>query len=72
MLIVHPSRHAAAVCTSAGVAWVSLSLLSILTPEPTRALDVLFVVPYALSLGGVLGLHGVHRSHAGRLERIGA
>lgn len=72
MLAIHPGRHAAAICTSAGVAWVALSLLSILTPEPARFLDILFVVPYALSLGGVLGLHAVHLDHASRLERIGA
>jgi len=72
MLAIYPGRHAAAVCISAGLAWASLSLLSILTPEPARFLDVLFVVPYVLSLGGVLGLHAVHRDHADRLERIAA
>ncbi len=65
-------RHAIAVCISAGVAWVSLSLLSILTAQPASFLNVLFVVPYAPSLGGVLGLHAVQRDHADRLEGIGA
>lgn len=71
MALTRIGRHAAALSTSAGAAWVSLSLLSILTPEPARYLDVLFVVPYALSLGGVLGLHAVQREHTGRLERLG-
>jgi hypothetical protein len=65
-------RHVAAVATGAGVAWVSLSLLSILTPDPARYLDVLFVVPFSLSLGAVLGVHAMQRDHAGRLERVGA
>ena len=64
-------RYAAIWSTSAGIAWVVLSLLSILTPEPARYLDVLFVVPYSLTLAAVLGLHTVQRDHTGRLERVG-
>jgi hypothetical protein len=72
MVSVRFGRHATAITTAAGFAWVSLSMLSLLSPEPARYLDVLFVVPYTLSLAGILGLHALQRRHAGRLERTGA
>jgi hypothetical protein len=64
-------RHAETVSMSAGYAWVILSLLSLLTPGPARYLDVLFVVPYSLSLVGVLRLHAVQRDRSGQFGDIG-
>src|SRR3712207_5048545 len=64
-------RWGTVAATAAGVAWCGLSLLSLATPEPARYLDALFVVPFALSLGGVVGLHAAQRARTGRLERVG-
>lgn len=72
MISLRFGQHAAAISTAAGVAWVSLSALSLLTRDPARYLDLLFVVPYTLSLGGVLGLHALQLAHTGWLARIGA
>ncbi len=65
------ARWGAVSATAAGAAWCGLSLLSLATPEPARYLDALFVVPFALSLGGVVGLHAAQRDRTGRLERVG-
>ena len=64
-------RIAARVSTVTGVAWVVLSALSLAMPDPSRALDALFLVPFSLTLVAILGLHARQRGRAGRLERIG-
>ncbi len=64
-------RWGAGAATAAGAAWCGLGLLSLATPEPARYLDALFVAPFALSLGGVVGLPAAQRDRTGRLERAG-
>lgn len=54
-----------------GAAWCALSLESIARPDPERYRTGLFLVPWVLSAGGVIGLHVLQHREAGRLGRIG-
>ncbi len=54
-----------------GIAWCALSLESIARPDPERYRTGLFLVPWVLSAGGVIGLHALQHRQAGRLVRIG-
>lgn len=56
---------------AAGAAWCALSLLPLATPDPARYLDVLFVVPYSLTLAGMVDLHTVQCHQTGRPGRFG-
>ena len=65
------ARWGAIAALAAGAAWIALSLDSILRPHPERYRDALFVVPFALSLLSVIGVHALQRERAGRLGRLG-
>jgi hypothetical protein len=56
---------------AAGVAWSTMSLLSLLIDEPTRLLDTLMVVPLALTALAFLTLHPLQRDRLGRLGQWG-
>ncbi len=54
-----------------GIAWCALSLESMAGPDPERYRTGLFLIPWVLSAGGILGLHALQHRDAGRLGRIG-
>ncbi len=61
-----------AVCSLlGGIAWCALSLESIARPDPERYRTGLFLIPWVLSAGGIVGLHALQHRDAGRLIRIG-
>lgn len=54
-----------------GAAFAALSLESIARPDPERYRSALFLVPWLLSAGGIVGLHARQRERAGRLGQVG-
>ncbi len=54
-----------------GASFVGLALESIVRPDPERYRTALFLVPWAFSAGGIVGLHARQRWRVGRLGRVG-
>jgi len=65
--LVRTSHIAALV---AGVAWSLLGILSLVTPDPERYLDVLMLVTLAVTVPAVTGVYVVQRAQIGQFGRI--
>ena len=64
-------RWGSASAVLGGIAWCALSLESIARADPERYRTGLFLVPWVLSAGGIVGLHVLQRCETGRLGRVG-
>lgn len=54
------------------VAWATVSLLSLATPDPERYLDAAMLVPVGLTAVAVMGLRELHRKRLGRFAMVAA
>lgn len=54
-----------------GAAWSTASVLSLAVGGPSRYLDIVLIVPIALTLAAAIGLHRVQSEETGRLGRAG-
>jgi hypothetical protein len=57
--------------TAAGLAWLALGVESIVRPDPRDYRDIAFLVPWCLTLAGVIALERLQRARLGRVGRIG-
>jgi hypothetical protein len=64
-------RRGSIAAALAGAAWSTASVLSLAVGGPSRYLDIVLILPIALTLGAVIGLHRVQREKTGRLGRAG-
>ena len=71
MSSTRPSHLGSLAALAAGLAWSTLSLLSLAEPDPEAHLDVIMLLPLTLSIGGVSAVYLAQRHVFGRLGRLG-
>jgi hypothetical protein len=59
------------VATATGVAFSTMSVLSLLVDDPEQYIDALMMVPFALMFFGIVGIHYLQQDSAPRSETIG-
>lgn len=64
-------RWRAIVAVATGLAWTTASVLSLIEGEPRRYLDLVLIVPIALTSLAVAGLYTLQRHRLARLGRLG-
>lgn len=63
-------RSAAVLAAAAGAAWLALGIESIARPGPQAYRDVLFLIPWTLTLAALVCIHLLQRRTLGRFGRI--